>query len=257
MEAVADAAQFLVPYVGEELAVPALAALVLGGLLALLLLRSLLGGGGKRGNTVLFVGLPTAGKTALFFRLLSGASVDSHTSMQPNERDCDLGNRALHFVDFPGHGRLREGLARYFDSLLAIVYVIDACDIDQTLSDNASFLVDLMTNPRIVMCKRPPQLAIVCTKRDLGHSYKCTAVRKRLEKEIDEVRRTKASSVGQMGETGEQSQISLGMQSDRFDFGKHSSLPTTFMDCAVKDSAGAFFTGGVDQVREWLAALPR
>eukprot|EP00756_Hemistasia_phaeocysticola_P001007 Hpha_TRINITY_DN10728_c0_g1::TRINITY_DN10728_c0_g1_i1::g.43639::m.43639/K12272/SRPRB, SRP102; signal recognition particle receptor subunit beta len=213
-------------------------------------------GSSRKRNRVLLVGLPSAGKTGLFYRLTTGSFVASHTSMLVNETDVDLGGRSVHLVDYPGHGRLREGLREQLSGLLAVLFVVDAGDIDQTVSDNAAFIVDLLTNPELVMQKQAPALAIVCTKRDLGHSYKSTAVKRRLEREIDEVRKTKASAVGQMGESGGRQQISLGLASERFEFEKHSSLPTTFIDCASKEAGETgFFTGVETELKQYLLTV--
>jgi len=214
------------------------------------------GGSSRKRDRVLLVGLPSAGKTGLFYRLTCGAFMNSHTSMLVNEMQVDFGGKKVQLVDYPGHGRLREGLREQLTGLLSILFVVDSGDIDQTVSDNAAFIVDLLTNPDLVMQKPAPALAIVCTKRDLGHTFKSSVVQRRLEREIDEVRKTKAAAVGQMGESGERQQISLGLASERFEFKKHSSLPTTFIDCSAKDAGEhGFFTKLDTELKAFLSEL--
>eukprot|EP01060_Flectonema_neradi_P010561 TRINITY_DN17638_c1_g1_i5.p1 TRINITY_DN17638_c1_g1~~TRINITY_DN17638_c1_g1_i5.p1 ORF type:complete len:190 (+),score=23.83 TRINITY_DN17638_c1_g1_i5:222-791(+) len=133
--------------------------------------------GGKVGNSFIMCGLPDSGKTALYFRLLFDITPETHTSMKPNTHSlqCTKGTKQL--IDYPGHLRLRSSISEYFSDAAIIVYVVDSVSLERTLTSNAEFLYNILTDPSIVLRKPAPLLAITCTKRDLGHSYKSTVVK--------------------------------------------------------------------------------
>eukprot|EP00755_Sulcionema_specki_P006305 Sspe_Gene.35088::Locus_17021_Transcript_2_2_Confidence_0.500_Length_905::g.35088::m.35088/K12272/SRPRB, SRP102; signal recognition particle receptor subunit beta len=231
------------------------AAIILGALIAIYILVGLVGTvfKKKKGDTVLFLGNATSGKTALFFRLLSGSEVNTHTSMVPNEKTVALSKNhpTYRYVDYPGHQRLRQGINKYVSSAAGIVFVVDSIDMDQGLATSASFLVDLLTNPQLVMARPPPKLAIACTKRDIPHSYKSSSVKRQLEVEIEKVRKTVQRGVGQIG--GGDGKITLGVESEKFSFDKHSPFQVTVLDVAAKTSDS--FGENVEQLSKWLERL--
>ena len=133
--------------------------------------------GGKKGNSLILCGLPDAGKTALFYKMVFNLDTVTHTSMTINSKDlqCTKGTKLL--VDYPGHLRLRSSIKTSFDDATAIIFVVDSVSLERTLTSNAEFLYSILTDPSIVLRKPAPALVIACTKRDLGHSYKSSVVK--------------------------------------------------------------------------------
>eukprot|EP01064_Diplonema_japonicum_P031860 TRINITY_DN5835_c0_g1_i1.p1 TRINITY_DN5835_c0_g1~~TRINITY_DN5835_c0_g1_i1.p1 ORF type:complete len:238 (+),score=64.19 TRINITY_DN5835_c0_g1_i1:60-773(+) len=205
--------------------------------------------GGKVGEKVVFMGLPSCGKSALYWKLLHGQEVETQTSAMPNMETKELGTKAKKtktVVDYPGHYRLRPGLSALCEDACQLVFVIDAIDWETSLSSNAELLVTTLTNPKIVLKSTRPAMSIVCTKRDVGHSYKSTAIKRQLEKEIEKVRKTKTNVVNQLGTEGADI-VELGIDDEKFNFEAHCPLPVTFFDVASKGDHE-----GVDELRAWM-----
>eukprot|EP01061_Rhynchopus_euleeides_P020952 TRINITY_DN34069_c0_g2_i1.p1 TRINITY_DN34069_c0_g2~~TRINITY_DN34069_c0_g2_i1.p1 ORF type:complete len:263 (+),score=109.46 TRINITY_DN34069_c0_g2_i1:71-790(+) len=178
---------------------------------------------------VLFLGLPNSGKTSLFYRLLRGSDVSTQTSMLANEERVTLKGKARTVVDYPGHHKLRHAAIPLIHNASAIVFCMDSIDWEANLSSNAEYLVEILTDPKVVLSRPKAKLAVACTKRDVGHSYKSTSIKKQLEAEIEKIRKTKVRGVTQLGQAQEE-QLQLGVQGEKFSFDKHSPLDTTFID---------------------------
>eukprot|EP01059_Diplonema_ambulator_P016725 TRINITY_DN284_c0_g3_i1.p1 TRINITY_DN284_c0_g3~~TRINITY_DN284_c0_g3_i1.p1 ORF type:complete len:248 (+),score=60.25 TRINITY_DN284_c0_g3_i1:40-783(+) len=233
---------------GEEVFVAAAV-----GLITLLIVLVYMGVFRKRkgtvGDKVVMVGLPGSGKTALFFKMLKGQEVETQTSVIVNQEQTEFGlktKKRKMFIDYPGHFRLRPGLMPNCEDACEILFVIDAIDWESNLSPNAELLVALLTNPKIVHQTCRPSLAVVCTKRDVGHSYKSTAIKKQLEKEIDKVRKTKINVVNQLGSEGADV-VELGDDHEKFTFEAHSPLDTTFFDVSARGDGV-----NLEGLRQWM-----
>ena len=109
------------------------------------------GSGFVQKDTVALLGLPGSGKTALFFRLVTGSDVGTQTSMQPNEAPVTIGasGSAKTLVDYPGHYKLRHAAQAVIHRSCGIVFCIDAIDWEANLSGTAEYLVSMLTDPQV------------------------------------------------------------------------------------------------------------
>jgi signal recognition particle receptor subunit beta len=103
--------------------------------------RSLIGGGGGGGavaDAALLIGLPDAGKTALFEQLHFGRLRQTLTSMRENQCSIVDGGKSVPLIDVPGHARLRENIReKYAKQAKRVVFVIDAKEFKETSRETA------------------------------------------------------------------------------------------------------------------------
>ena len=104
-------------------------------------MRSLIGGGGGGGavaDAALLIGLPDAGKTALFEQLHFGRLRQTLTSMRENQCSIVDGGKSVPLIDVPGHARLRENIReKYAKQAKRVVFVIDAKEFKETSRETA------------------------------------------------------------------------------------------------------------------------
>ncbi|KAJ9456663.1 Signal recognition particle receptor subunit beta [Diplonema papillatum] len=213
--------------------------------------------GSRKKDTLLMIGLPTTGSTALYYKCFFDEEVETHTSMQENVTIASIGSKRVErkVVDYPGHHRLRPGLSQYLYDAFAIVLVIDSVNWEQHLSANAELIYTILTDPKIVLTKPQPKLAIACTKRDIDHSYKSNSIKKQLEQEIEKLRKTKTNVISQLGKDGSDAELRLGVSNQPFSFTAHSTLDTTFLDVSAVDAPEAFFREGTKPLKAWIDTI--
>ena len=165
----------------------------------------------RRHSTILLVGPSGAGKTTIFLRLSqNGDASKQHpalttvASMQPNESKVILSGHGnansnstsnVHVVDIPGHPRLKGFFDSYVNRARGIVFVIDSVNFKPKNSEAAEQLYDVLVHP-VVAGRRIPIL-IACNKVDEGpRAHTVDFIRKRLEKEMDELRGTRGPLEG-------------------------------------------------------------
>lgn len=140
--------------------------------------------------------------------------------------------RSVQLVDVPGHPRVRHKFEQYMRTVRGVVFVVDA-DESSFLSqrtDTAEQLLDVLTN--LHGPKRGLQLCVACNKADHGpKAHTVDFIRKRLEKEIQQLRTTRRT-------VGEQANVTaLGSDSEPFSFelmGKARRWQTRFVSTSAK-----------------------
>lgn len=85
-----------------------------------------------RQRPVALLGLPNAGKTALFLHLRDGTASDTHMSQRPNET-VTLAQfpQGVRLIDYPGHQRVRDTWLQLVPSMAkaSLVFVVNAVDL--------------------------------------------------------------------------------------------------------------------------------
>ena len=141
--------------------------------------------------------------------------------------------RSFQLVDVPGHPRVRHKFEQHMRAVRGVVFVVDAHEASFLVqrTDTAEQLLDVLTSlhgPR-----RGLQLCIACNKADHGpKAHTVDFIRKRLEKEIEQLRTTRKT-------VGEQADASaLGPDSRPFSFegmAKARRWQTRFASISAQD----------------------
>jgi signal recognition particle receptor subunit beta len=146
-------------------------------------------------------------------------------------------------VDFPGHRRLREELVAALPTAGALVFVVDAISIKSDVRHVAQFLYDIFTNQDVNKAALP--ILIACNKQDVVTASSSTAVQSMIEKELDQLRSTRASTPMQEG-TQRGDEIYLGIEGEKFKI-EHLPMQVSFVDCSSKDD-------DLEGVKSWIAS---
>jgi len=140
------------------------------------------------------------------------------TSMRENESTFilkskeDERTKEIHLVDVPGHERLRHRLSHFLPLAAGLIFLVDLVDFQDQLRSTSEYLFELLTNKNINGKRTPILLAF--NKSDLlDEPPQESALVKNLEREIDELRKTRASMPGEDNEG-----IQLGIQGETFSF---------------------------------------
>jgi signal recognition particle receptor subunit beta len=160
-------------------------------------------GRGKRGTQVLLAGPCNSGKTTLFLQLRYGsATAPTVASMAENETTCafkdDRGRSTapVKVVDIPGHHSSKHRLEKQLGDALAVVFVIDAVDINPHKVEAAELLYEVLFHPSVAARRVP--LLIACNKMDLeDQAHSVDFIRRTLEKQLETMRKTKTARIGQ------------------------------------------------------------
>jgi signal recognition particle receptor subunit beta len=177
----------------------------------------------SRGNALLLVGPPDAGKTAILSTLVYGQTLPTHTSLQINSSVCTLPstNKTLRIVDVPGHPRVRDQFQEHLTVAKAIVFVVDASTVSRNgpaVAEHLHHILHALTS--LPPSQELPKLLILAHKTDLlksGSSLTTTSstlainrVKSILERELEKRRASQSGGVGVEG---------LGAEGERSDMG--------------------------------------
>ncbi|KAL1411214.1 hypothetical protein Q8F55_002165 [Vanrija albida] len=164
----------------------------LGGLFILFLIFALYPVGGstqtskRKGTpTVLLVGPPDSGKTAIFAKLSQDERPFTHTSLVPSISTIDIpgsGGRSkqARIVDLAGHARLREEVSKHINDADAAVFVVDIVALVRNAAAVAEELPALLSalagaSNRRGLSSEPARLLILAHKTDLLAKSSTTA----------------------------------------------------------------------------------
>ncbi|TFY57981.1 hypothetical protein EVJ58_g6694 [Rhodofomes roseus] len=172
-----------------------------------------------RGDALLLVGPPDAGKTAIFSSLVYRQTLPSHTSMQPNVSSMHLQDKSLRVVDVPGHPRIRDQFREYMADAQGIAFVVDSSTVSRNGAVVAEHLHQILHAIATLPPSRPtPALIIVAHKADLLKStaqatpgqLAVNRARTILERELEKRRASQAGGVGIEGLGAEGAESEMG-----------------------------------------------
>lgn len=200
---------------------------------------------GSKEKNVFLVGLKDSGKTSLFYQIVAKEKVSTITSQVPNSFVITEGKKSLHFVDLPGHPRIRTEVMNKLKESTAIIFTIDSETILKLISDIANFLYDILSDSIIIRNKVPILIAI--TKTDIIGSRDIDFIQQELEKEIEFVRSNRVKSNYVVD--GETEQLFLGEEGKEFTFNQLIN-PVSFVSCSV-------YNNDVIQITDFLNTILR
>lgn len=198
---------------------------------------------GSKDKNVFLVGLSGSGKTSLFYKIIAKEKVSTITSQVPNSYVITEGKKTLHFIDLPGHPRIRTEVMNKIKESTAIIFTIDSETILKLIGDIANFLYDILSDSYIIQKKVPILIAI--TKTDIIGSRDVDFIQQELEKEIEFVRSNRLKSNYVVD--GEKEQLFLGEEGKEFTFSQLIN-PITFVSCSVNHD-------DVSQVTDFLNSI--
>lgn len=205
-----------------------------------------------RRSTVVVFGMCDSGKTLLLSRLChSGAHRHTVTSIEPNQASYTTRDkRQLTMYDLPGHQRLRDICwQKIRHSVRALLFVVDSRDLSRHVTDTAACLAHVLTDP--VMGRYRPPLLVLCNKQDASDAKGAQLIRSQLEREINTLRWTKASTLQDTGSSAEPVETGLnqlGPADQPFSF-KQMFLRVHFVEgsCGTEQ-----LPAELESVTEWL-----
>ncbi|KAI0054016.1 P-loop containing nucleoside triphosphate hydrolase protein [Auriscalpium vulgare] len=235
----------------------------------------------SRGNTILFVGPPDAGKTAVLSTLVYRQTLPSHTSLQTNTSVLTLlNNKTVTLVDVPGHPRIRDQLLDHLSDAKAVIFVVDASTVSRNGAAVAEHLHKVLhAITSLPPSHTPPALLILAHKSDLLKTGAASAaavpdqlainrVRTVLERELEKRRVSQSGAVGieGLGADGEESSEGAGLECNgpsggSFKFAEWEGGEVEFLGTSVavgeKVSAEEKSGGkGISELSQWLEELP-
>ncbi|KAF5369196.1 hypothetical protein D9615_009974 [Tricholomella constricta] len=228
-----------------------------------------------RGNTLLLVGPPDAGKTAILSRLVYGQALQTHTSLQANSSIVALSTpqKNIRVVDIPGHPRIRDQFREHLDDAKVIAFMVDV----STVSRNGAVVAEHLHNILHTLSSLPPSqtlptviiLAHKCDLLNTGSQANAAAdslainrVKSVLERELEKRRASQSGvgveGLGAEGETSEMGGLDCnGPVGGAFKFSDWEGGEISFIGTSAKVSKAAegsekAVDDGLLALREWL-----
>ncbi|THU85639.1 hypothetical protein K435DRAFT_685178 [Dendrothele bispora CBS 962.96] len=176
----------------------------------------------SRGNSLVLVGVPDSGKTALFTSLVYNQTVPTHTSLQTNSSIVPRSapKQPFGLIDIPGHPRIREQFKEFVPDAKALVFVVDA----NTVSRNGSVVAEHLHSVMNAIVSLPPShtlptLIVLAHKADLVRtastsfdpiSFAVNRVQTVLERELEKRRASQSGGMGVESMGGEDEKTDIG-----------------------------------------------
>ena len=133
---------------------------------------------------------------------------------------------------------------------MQIVFVVDSVNLMKDARETGELLFEVLTHKQLQGRGSMPPMLIACTKSDKVTAYSADFVRKRLEKELNSVRGSRASALRDTdASSGSAAKKSLGKSDDE---------PYAFPADVRATSVSVLKNANVDAVRKFIdtAAVP-
>ncbi|KAM9989330.1 hypothetical protein ACTFIY_005387 [Dictyostelium cf. discoideum] len=172
----------------------------------------------KRGVNIAILGLSNAGKTALLLNLTNvDKKISTHTSITTNNGVYITENKKkLPIIDVPGNGKAKASLPKILSNSACIIYVIDGTTFIDNSTQEAQYLYDILTNESVYQKKIP--VLVFNNKMDLDSTIDTEQVKNILERELDDLRRTRGATPIVLGQEEDKKDIYLGIEGTAFQF---------------------------------------
>jgi ADP-ribosylation factor 1/2 len=124
---------------------------------------------------ILFVGLDSAGKTTILFRLKLGENIETIPTIGLNIEKVSFKKVEFTMWDFGGRDKIRALWRHYYANTNAVIFVVDSND-SQRMSEAREELQKLMSDDLL----RDSTLLVFANKQDLPYSINCSEMVDRL-----------------------------------------------------------------------------
>ena len=191
----------------------------------------------QRGDSLIICGLPNAGKTLLFLRLVKNMGKQTVTSSVTNRDTMILEgtlsgrtSQRIKVIDIPGNPRIRQReFNAYKNAAKAMVFVIDSTTANDESKEIADFVYDILREKTFHRQRLP--LLILCNKQDLNNGNESReSIQRLLENELTMKRRTRASSVAVHQGKSEQVEDIGRPGKETFEFSDVKNFQIEFLD---------------------------
>ena len=142
----------------------------------------------KKG-TLLLLGLDNAGKTTLLYALQTGTIQSFPPTDRPDVQEYKFGGVTFQAWDLGGHEAVRHLWDDYCHNLSAIVFVVDASDVERL--EEAGYELDHLRNAM----DDPPPMALLLNKCDLEQAASTEQALQAMDVEPSETLRVYRTSV--------------------------------------------------------------
>uniref|UniRef100_A0A7S3GAY7 Signal recognition particle receptor subunit beta n=1 Tax=Palpitomonas bilix TaxID=652834 RepID=A0A7S3GAY7_9EUKA len=178
----------------------------------------------KRTNVVL-LGVSGGGKTALFLRLRKNTFISTVPSLEEN---CEGG-----LIDCPGHHSLNQAALAKLKQAKAVIFVVDAVTFAENASEAANYLYDILLTESCRANGIP--VYIVLNKSDNLNAVKSSYVKRRLEKDINSLRTTRAKNIDDI--SSDSVDTFIGEEGKDFSFSQIKSS-IAFLEVSARTESG-------------------
>jgi signal recognition particle receptor subunit beta len=232
----------------------------------------------SRGNVLLLVGPPDAGKTAILSTLVYKQTLPTHTSLQTNSSLISVpsSNKTLRIVDIPGHPRVRDQFREHLPDAKAVIFVVDSSTVSRNgavVAEHLHHILHAFTS--LPPSQTPPSLVILAHKTDLlkasssstaSSTQAISRVKTILERELEKRRASQSGGVGVegLGAEGEGSDIG-GLEcgtsgGGTFRFAEWAGGEVEFLGTYVKigteiDDEKSGLADGLEAFQEWMDTI--
>jgi len=196
-------------------------------------------------NVVLILGDKDAGKTALVCQLRYGFAAETCASVEPHQASY----RQLVLVDIPGHPKLRHHAVAFAHRTRAVIFAVDAVTAD--LREACEYLYDVLKSS-LFQQQKVKKLLLLFTKYDLPGAGSISRLRKAVEAELDQIRKTRGTAVDTHDADANEEQPFLGYEGEAFNL-DHLDVHVDIAACSVRESKR--MEANMDQVKQWLTSL--